>query len=643
MSVLKGAIPCLLLSTIVVAQTPERTFPPSVATRVVIETKLAELTRQIDALSVRKTDPALVADVAIYQKAAQFILRYPEEFFTAAYVPETIRALDTGIARAKELETGTASWAKKAGHLVRGYTSRVDGSVQPYGLTIPGSYDGSRPMRLDVWLHGTQLQLNEVRFITQQEAPHETSQIAADDYIQLEPLGRMNLSYRYAGETDVFEAIESVRARYNIDPKRIVIRGHSMGGQGAWHLGLQHTGRWGALESSAGYVRTYTQAKRVIKLPLPAYQVPGLTIYDVDQYALNAFNVPTVAYIGETDGNAGAYEMRDAWIKEGFRFTQETQYRWTTRDLRALFLVGPKTGHSWHPQSKAESEAFIRRALQDADKVPNRVRCVTFTARFNECHWLSIGGLDEHYVRAEVDAARTDDLKSYTVTTTNVNRLSFAAAAASYTIDGQELKAGANPTFDKRSGKWTIARGRPAGLRKTHGLQGPIDDAFMEGFLAVRGTGQPWNAAIQAYARGKLDTLTREFAKWVRGDIRVKDDSAVTPADIARYNLILFGDPGSNGLIAKVMASLPVQWTQSEITVGSQTFPSAGRALVLIYPNPLNPERYVVINSGHTFTVDRIAAETESMFFPRLGDYAVVSANGDVALSGFFDESWRLK
>jgi len=93
--------------------------------------------------------------------------------------------------------------------------------------------------------------------------------------------------------------------------------GHSMGGQGAWHLGLQHTGRWGAVESSAGYVRTYTQARRVIKLPLPAYQVPGLTIYDVDQYALNAFNVPTVAYIGETDGNAGAYEMRDAWIKEG--------------------------------------------------------------------------------------------------------------------------------------------------------------------------------------------------------------------------------------------------------------------------------------------------------------------------------------
>ena len=643
MFVLKRVFLCLLLSTIAAAQAPERTFPPSAATQSVIQTKLAELTQRIDALTAKRTDPALLADVAIYQKAAQFILRYPEEFFTAAYVPETVRALDTGMARVKELESGTASWAKKAGHVVRGYVSRVDGSVQPYGLTIPASYNGSRPMRLDVWLHGTQLQLNEVRFLTQQEAPHETSQIPAEDYIQLEPLGRMNLSYRYAGETDVFEAVESVRSRYNIDPKRVVIRGHSMGGQGAWHLGLQHSGKWAAVESSAGYVKTYTQAKRVIRLPLPAYQVPTLTYYDAVEYALNAFNVPTVGYIGETDGNAGPYEMRDAWMKEGFRFRQETPYRWTTRDLRALFLVGPKTGHSWHPESKAESEAFIRRVLQDADKVPNRIRCVTFTTRFNECHWVTIGGLDEHYVRAEVDASRTDDLKTYLVTTTNVSRLTFTASPAVYEIDGQTLKAGANPTFDRNDRTWTIARGRPAGLRKVHGLQGPIDDAFMAGFLAVRGTGQPWNQAVHDYAHGRFDTLKAEFAKWVRGDIRVKDDAAVSPEDIAKYNLILFGDPGSNRMIAKVMSRMPIQWTQSEIAVGAQTFPAATRALVMIYPNPLNPERYVVVNSGHTFSVDRLAATTESMFVPRLGDYAVVTVKGEVATSGFFDESWKLK
>jgi hypothetical protein len=123
----------------------------------------------------------------------------------------------------------------------------------------------------------------------------------------------------------------------------------------------------------------------------------------------------------------------------------------------------------------------------------------------------------------------------------------------------------------------------------------------------------------------------------------VKDDSAVSVDDIAKYNLILFGDPGSNALVAKVMASMPVQWTRREIVVSGQKFPAESSALVMIYPNPLNPARYVVINSGHTFTIDRIAAATESMFFPRLGDYAVVSARGDVLTAGFFDENWKLK
>ena len=106
------------------------------------------------------------------------------------------RRWSSGIARANELEAGTASWTKKTGNVVRGFVSNIDGSVQPYGLTIPASYDGASPMRLDVWLHGTQQQLNEVRFINQQEGPHSTSQIAAEDYIQLEPFGRMNHSYR---------------------------------------------------------------------------------------------------------------------------------------------------------------------------------------------------------------------------------------------------------------------------------------------------------------------------------------------------------------------------------------------------------------------------------------------------------------
>jgi hypothetical protein len=649
MPFLKKIILLLVLAAVVVgAQAQqEKVFPPSADQKAEIHKKLAELSARIAALGDKKTDAALLADVRIYKKAVDYILRFPEEFFGPQYAAETIKALDTGIMRALEIEAGVPSWPKKTGNVVRGFVSRIDGSVQPYGLTIPASYDGKRPMRLDVWLHGTQIQLNEVRFLSQQDAPHSNSQIPAEDYIQLEPFARMNHSYRYYSETDVFEAIASVRQRYNIDPERIVVRGHSMGGhQGAGRLGLQHPSFFAAFEASAGYSETIEYAgARLPKEGLTPYQEAALHYYDAQDYALNAFNIPMVSYAGEKDGQLrAAIRLREAVEKEGFRLTQESPYRWTTKDLRALFLVGPDTGHSWHAESKAQSEAFLRRALDEtAGKSPNHVRFVTYTARWNHAHWVYVESLDETYKRAEVDARRSEDSKQITVTTRNISRVRFDAPAAAFTIDGQPLNAGANPTFEKTNGTWTIATGPPSGLRKIHGLQGPIEDAFRDGFMVVRGTGQPWNAPVHALTVQRFDVFRSEFAKWMRGDIRVKDDTAVTPGDIANYNLVLFGDPGSNVLLGKVIERLPIRWTRSDITVGSQKFPSGEHAVVMIYPNPLNPQRYVVLNTGHTFSANRVLSGTESVFFPRLGDYAVLSTGGQVKTAGFFDEEWKLK
>jgi pimeloyl-ACP methyl ester carboxylesterase len=649
MSVLKKTVLlCALAAAVVVAQGQgAKVFPPTADQKAEIHKKLAELSARLAALGSNKADPQLLADVHIYKKAAEYILRFPDEFFGPNYVAETIAALDTGIGRSIELENGTASWARKTGNVVRGFASRIDGSYQPYGLTIPASYDGKRPMRLDVWLHGTAQQMNEVRFLQQQAGPHETSQIPADDYIMVEPFARMNHSYKFYAETDVYEAIAAVRKHYNIDPERIVIRGHSMGGhQGSGRLALQNPTFFGAFEASAGYSETkeYAATRPAVK-ELTPYQEAALHYVDSEDYALNAFNVPGVSYGGETDAQLRAStRLREAIVREGFQLTQESPYKWTSKDLRLLFLVGPGTGHAWHRESKIESEAFIRKALDEtAGKVPNHVRFVTYTTKYNNAHWVTIELLDESYKRADVDAKRSDDMRQYTVTTKNVARVRFDVPAASFTIDGQTLKAGANATFQKTNGKWGVATGRLAGLRKVHGLQGPIEDAFTEGFLAVRGSGQPWSEAGHNYATHRFDSFRGEFARWMRGDIRVKDDKSVSAADIANYNLVLFGDPGSNVMIAKVLGGLPIQWTKNEITVGAQKFPTADHTLVLIYPNPLNPQKYVVLNTGQTFSANRTIAGTESVFFPRLGDYAVLTTGGATKTAGFFDESWRLK
>jgi hypothetical protein len=231
-------------------------------------------------------------------------------------------------------------------------------------------------------------------------------------------------------------------------------------------------------------------------------------------------------------------------------------------------------------------------------------------------------------------------------------------------IDGQKVEAtpylnnlGVLSVYlQRRDGAWAaVLPERLAGdlLRrpyKTQNLTGPIDDAFTESFLCVRGTGKPWHDATGQYAAGNLERFRAEWGKFFRGDLPVKDDSAVTPEDIASRHLVLFGDPASNSLIAQVADALPLTWTKDQIALAGQTVSAADHVPAMIYPSPLNGRRYVVLNSGHTFRAADLQG-TNALLYPRLGDYALLKLAGsnkdplatEVVGAGLFDDFWRVE
>ena len=80
------------------------------------------------------------------------------------------------------------------------------------------------------------------------------------------------------------------------------------------------------------------------------------------------------------------------------------------------------------------------------------------------------------------------------------------------------------------------------------------------------------------------------------------------------------------------------------MSLGAQRFSAADHLPALVYPNPLAPQRYVVINSGMTIE-DREYRGEYGM--PRLGDYAILRINAqeewpDVVTAGLFSETWQL-
>jgi dienelactone hydrolase len=576
---------------------------PTVAEKEQITARLAQLTQAVDELRAKHVDEARLADIEIYQKAATWILRFPEEFFTPEFVPNTLKAIDHGLARAAD---GTFSWESRKGRLVRGYRSKIDGSVQPYALTIPESYDGSKAVRLDVVLHGRGDQSNEVSFI----AAHEKDAPVKQDYLTLEVWGRGNNGYRWAGETDVFEAMDSVKSRYNIDEKKIVLRGFSMGGAGAWHLGLHFPDKWAAVEAGAGFTETEKYAKVGA---LIGYQTLMLRIYDAVDYAANARMVPVVGYGGALDPQLQA----SVNIRE--RLAEEH-----VEPPRILFLVGPETGHQWNPQSLEESNTFIDAVLARPRTEPNHIHFVTYTTAYHKCYWISIESLEREYQRAEVEALRAGD--EYRVATHNVSRIAIEGTGHAV-IDGQSIELAGFGLLMKTPDGWRRA-GKP-GWYKKPGLQGPVDDAFKDAFLVVRPTGKPDNKLAGQYVTDMLEQFRKEWAKYMRGEVRIKDDKAVTEEDIERYHLILFGDLGSNRL-TKRLAPLRMR-----------SWPAAPLVPVLIVPNPLNQSRYVVFNSGPTFHEEEFKG-SNALLYPRFGDIAVIHPTlRQVVRGGLFDTEWK--
>ncbi|MEO7412460.1 MAG: PHB depolymerase family esterase [Opitutaceae bacterium] len=632
------------------AQSPVTPSPEEITK---LRAKLEQLNAAVQSLKDARFDDDLIVDVEATAWVVHNTLRVPGGFVTGGTLPGLLTASDDALRRAGEIKSGTAAWPKIKGQVKRAYRSAIDGTAQPYTVSIPASYDPTKPTPLYVYLHGRSTpggnQANPDLAWGQvggsdRENPERGGGARAVNYIRVNAFGRSNNSFRFAGETDVLEVIASVRQRYNIDPDRILLAGFSMGGAGSWQLGLRMPDLFCGLEINAGVIGSRLNLDGLAPAARAATVSYGITI----PHALAVANLPLVAFAGETDTQlAASVSIRDQLVREGFKIEQTSQYVWKGTDIDALFLVHPNAGHA-HPTGETQRlrDEYNAANFARGRVVPDHVRFVTHTTRYNRSFWVTVDGLERHFERADVDAQRDPAKANFTIKTHNISRLTLTdtAAAKTIAIDGVTLnvKPAATLLLVRDGDRWQIAN--PAahtGLRKEHKLQGPINDAFFESFLCVNPTGQAFNAVAAERGQQEQDRFAKMFTRDFLGEARAKDDTAVTEADIANNNLVLFGDPGSNQLIAKIAGKLPIKWTKESIIVGGKTYSAAEHVPVLIYPNPLNPQRYVVINTGLT-AQGRGAASYGDYAILKLTKRADAPVTAETVDEGVFDESWQL-
>lgn len=424
-----------------------------------------------------------------------------------------------------------------------------------------------------------------------------------------------------------------------------------MGGAGCWQLAVHYPQIWAAANPGAGFCETMEFLKIFQKEDFKPteYQRKLLHWYDCPDWTNNLRNVPTVAYSGEIDNQKQAADVMEAAFK--------------LRGMTLPHIIGAKTAHKILDTSKPIIQTQLDAALDKGrSKVPQTIDLTTYMLRYHELAWLSIEGLEKHWnesiVHAEIGKQKL------LLQTKNISRLKLQFSNDDFPfavdkpitidVDAQPIVAQFKSVDSSKQiwlvknsiGMWETNANSGVSensLVKRPGLSGPIDDAFMDAFVWVPPT--KVDSTNPTWYDKEFQHATREWRRHFRGDIVSKSEP--TEEDIAKNNLILFGTPSTNPMIAKVVKSLPIEWTDSKLTVAGVEYDAATHAPILVYPNPLNPNRYIVINSGFTFR--EFAYLNNARQIAMLPDWAVVDVSsgsnyvmpGNVVSAGFFNENWK--
>ncbi|MBC7288571.1 MAG: hypothetical protein H5T86_11135, partial [Armatimonadetes bacterium] len=212
-----------------------------------------------------------------------------------------------------------------------------------------------------------------------------------------------------------------------------------------------------------------------------------------------------------------------------------------------------------------------------------------------------------------------------------------------FTVNGRSLRP------NRSDGRWLIFELTPP-LRldgfpppKRKGLCGPVEEVFDGPFVLVQGTAG--NREEDAEIASDVRTWAAEWDAFADGYPRVVTDTELTDDQIRSYNLVLFGTPQTNSVLARIAPKLPIAIGRGEYRVGEHRFSGKNLGLVMCYPNPIAPDHYIAVYSGPLYG-RRLAVNHKHDLLP---DFLIFRCDrfeyDDTEMwvcGGFFDARWQL-
>ncbi|MBM4033489.1 MAG: hypothetical protein FJ291_17135 [Planctomycetes bacterium] len=544
---------------------------------------------------------------------------------------EVYRELETASDWLARLDAGKGLPPVEPGVQELAYLAEQDDSPQPYYLHVPQAAKTGKPLPAIVYLHGYAPWLDKTNW--HEVSAGLTEQANARGYLIVVPFARSNTDFQSIGEWDTLHVLRLAGEKVKIDPDRVFVIGYSMGGAGVYTLAAHYPDLWAGGIVLCGRPRNYLW-KDFDPAKVEPFKRHLLDLESGAPHVHNYLHVPFLVFQGTAD------VLIDP--AQAYRFVEDM----TRLELRAKLVRLDGQSHWIADESFSTPQAFEWMESQRRVAAPKNVRFKSYSLLYTRAWWLNIEAFERWGEPAEANATLQPGNK-LDLTTNNVARLTLRPpkeladpkAPLAATVNGKERKL--EPDAE---GKFAIDLAPVAAtpLRKKPSLCGPIKDAFNARFHLVYGTAGDKEATERN--RTLARKVQKEWYSFAKGFRNVVADTSVTDAEMARSNLILFGTPKTNAVLAKMAPKLPIRFTDEGYELLGKTY-KAGETtgLMFIHPNPLAPDRYIVVYDGQHYG-EKLG---ENHKYDLLPDFIIYSDEPDYDDSnsyhaaGFFDCAWQ--
>lgn len=601
-----------------------------VAAAVGLGATAADLDRALDEAAAQRSDsPAFLTNYAA-ARLCQRKLRLVEHggvFFGVG--PTRQELVEEGLRRLAAMAAGEPHRAVPGRLTELAYIAENDGTAQPYYLYLPPNFDPARTWPLIVFLHGY---VPSITILDPWLPPEEVCAIAGRlGCMLLVPYGRRNTDFQGVGEVDVLTTLELVRRNYPVDERRVYVSGVSMGGMGAWNLALRHPGVFAAATPICGH----TDMLRW--WGWPADEVPPFKKWLIEwdnpiDLVMNARSGAFFVQHGERDRLIPVQQSRNIVAAARELGIPMDYYEHAGQD------------HYIYWRTECYERAWAWQLDHTLDPSPAEIDFKTYSLEYDRAFWLRVDALEKWGRPAVIRVRAAQDRRTVHVDAQNVAAFSLDVKTGRLAPEAQVIVNGqARRPEELAEGFWRFvlspplpAAGFPPPKRK--GLCGPVEEVFDRPFIVVRGTGSE-------QAKAAAETWARQWDAFADGEPRIADDTEITDDQVRDFNLVLFGTPEENRVVARIADRLPIHFLDNGYRIGEQEFREDDLGIVFCYPNPEAPDRYVAVYAGPLYG-SRLPINHKHDLLPdflvfRGHEFDYDDANQWVC-GGFFDAMWRL-